>query len=192
MTQLNTFRTKAGAAAAAIGAASLLAACGSSGHAAHSTSASGAAVSGTPASDHRSIQLAIAGGHAGRHLTGAGGRALYLWEGDRRNHSNCTGACAGTWPPLLSKSKPTAGRGVKSHEIGLITRRGGARQVTFNGHPLYYYVGDSGRGTTAGQGSDQFGAKWWLVSPSGAAITSSHGSSSNASSGSSGASGSGW
>ncbi|HET9126165.1 MAG TPA: hypothetical protein VFN65_14895, partial [Solirubrobacteraceae bacterium] len=156
----------------------------------------GAAVKATPASDHRTLQLTLASGGPGEHLTGAGGRALYLWEGDRHNRSNCTGGCVQIWPPLLSRSKPAAGRGVRAAEIGLITRRGGQRQVTFNGHPLYYYLGDSGRGSAAGEGSAQFGAKWWVVGPSGTAVTGARtsGSSGNASGsgGSGSSSGSGW
>jgi hypothetical protein len=58
--------------------------------------------------------------------------------------------------------------------------------VTYNGHPLYYFAGDSGPGTTSGQGSDEFGAKWWLVAPSGAAITHSASSGSSSSSSASG------
>jgi hypothetical protein len=65
----------------------------------------------------------------------------------------------------------TAGGGAKATDLGTITRSDGAKQATYDGHPLYYFVGDSGPGQTAGQGSDNFGAKWWLVAPSGAEIT---------------------
>ena len=179
MTQLNTFTAKSGAALAALGAASLLAACGSSGSGNHSASASG-----TPASDH-ALEISI---HSG-HLSGAGGRALYLWDADRHNHSNCHGACATAWPPLVLTSKPKAGHGVKASDIGLIARHGSQRQVTYDGHPLYYFAGDSGRSTN-GQGSRAFGAAWWLVAPSGAAITS-HSSSKSSSTGGGSSSG-GW
>jgi hypothetical protein len=63
--------------------------------------------------------------------------------------------------------------GVTAGELGTITRSDGTKQVTYDGHPLYYYAGDSGAGQDNGQGSDGFGAKWWLVAPSGSAITSS-------------------
>jgi len=65
----------------------------------------------------------------------------------------------------------TASGGAKASDLGTITRSDGSKQVTYDGHPLYYFSGDSGPGTAAGQGSDGFGAKWWLVSPSGSDIT---------------------
>jgi hypothetical protein len=60
-----------------------------------------------------------------------------------------------------------------SADLGTITRSDGKKQVTYKGHPLYYYAADSSPGQTSGQGLNQFGAKWWLVAPSGTAITSS-------------------
>jgi predicted lipoprotein with Yx(FWY)xxD motif len=171
-------RTKTGTAVAAVGVAALVAACGSSGH-----SNSSASASGTPASDH-TVQISVASGHDGRYLTGAGGRTVYLWVVDGHDKSRCTsGACAKFWPAVLTKSKASAGSGVKASDLGTIAHSGGERQVTYNGHPLYYFSEDKGRGMTKGQGSNGFGAKWWLVSPSGSAITHS---------GSSGSSGSGY
>jgi predicted lipoprotein with Yx(FWY)xxD motif len=177
MTQLTTIKTKGGATVAAVGVAALVAACGSSGHASRSASASG-----TPASDH-TLQLSISHGH----LIGPRDRATYLWEADRHDRSNCRGACAAAWPPVLTKARPTAGSGLKAADLSTI-RRGGERQVTYAGHPLYYFAGD-GRGTTRGQGSDGFGARWWLVAASGSAVTS-HASGGKSSSGS--GSGGGW
>jgi hypothetical protein len=58
-----------------------------------------------------------------------------------------------------------------SSSLGIITRSDGGKQVTYDGHPLYYFSGDSGPGQANGQGSDGFGAKWWLVSPAGAGVT---------------------
>ena len=182
MIQTRTIATRAGASIAAVGVAALVAACGSSGHANSSASASG-----TPASDN-TLQISIVSGKDGRYLAGAGGRALYLWVADSHDKSHCSGACAAAWPPLLVKTKPSAGSGVKASDIGTIAR-GSERQVTYAGHPLYYFAGDRHRGTTTGQGSNDFGAKWWLVGASGAAIT--HGSSSKKTT-SSGGSGSGW
>jgi hypothetical protein len=67
----------------------------------------------------------------------------------------------------------TAAGGAKASELGTITRSDGTKQVTYDGHPLYYFVGDSAAGQANGQGSDNFGAKWWLVASSGAKITAS-------------------
>jgi hypothetical protein len=72
-------------------------------------------------------------------------------------------------------------------DLGTLARSDGTKQVTYKGHPLYYYAGDPNSGTTTGQGSNQFGAKWWLVAPSGAAITGS-----GSSGGSTSSSGGGW
>ncbi|HLI58075.1 MAG TPA: hypothetical protein VKV21_00280 [Solirubrobacteraceae bacterium] len=175
MTRITTLTTRGGASLAALGVASLVAACGSSSH--HAASASG-----TPASEH-TLQVSLTHGH----LSGPGDRTIYLWEADRHDKSNCSGACAAAWPPVVTKARPSAGRGVRASELSTIARHG-ERQVTYNGHPLYYFAGD-GRGTTRGQGSDNFGARWWLVSGSGGAITGhSSGGKSSSGSGSSG----GW
>jgi hypothetical protein len=101
--------------------------------------------------------------------------------------SACTGACASAWPPVTGTA--TAAGSAKASDLGTITRSDGTKQVTYDGHPLYYFVGDSGPGTASGQGSDNFGAKWWLVSPAGSDITASVSSFSVGSS--SGSSGSG-
>jgi hypothetical protein len=77
-----------------------------------------------------------------------------------------------------------------SADLGTITRSDGAKQVTYKGHPLYYYTADTSAGQTTGQGSNQFGAKWWLVAPSGSGITSGSASSSGSSTAASSSSGS--
>jgi hypothetical protein len=103
--------------------------------------------------------------------------------------SACSGACASAWPPVTGTA--TAAGSAKASDLGTITRSDGTKQVTYDGHPLYYFVGDSGPGTASGQGSDNFGAKWWLVSPAGSDITASVSSFSvGSASGSSGSAGS--
>ena len=87
--------------------------------------------------------------------------------------SACSGACAAAWPAVPAKGKVTVSGSAKASDLGTITRSDGTKQVTYDGHPLYYFAGDSGPGQTSGQGSDGFGAKWWLVAPSGTQITSS-------------------
>jgi hypothetical protein len=67
----------------------------------------------------------------------------------------------------------TATGGAKASDIGTITRSDGTKQVTYDGHPLYYFAGDSIPGMASGQGSDGFGAKWWLVAPTGSDVTAS-------------------
>jgi hypothetical protein len=75
-------------------------------------------------------------------------------------------------------------------DLGTTTRSNGNKQVTYKGHPLYYYTADTGPGMTSGQGLNQFGAKWWLVAPSGAGITTTGAKSTASNSSSSGYSGS--
>jgi predicted lipoprotein with Yx(FWY)xxD motif len=172
-------------------AAGLLAtACGS---AAGSTTA-GSTAAATPASGSATATVIEShAGSAGSFLTNASGRAVYLWAADSMNKSTCSGACAGAWPPVTTMGKVTAANGAKAADLGTITRSDGTKQVTYSGHPLYYFAGDSGPGQTNGQGSDNFGAKWWLVAPAGAKITvadaaASAGNSSSAPASSSGSS----
>lgn len=177
----------------AIGAALALAACGSSSsHPASSAVAAAPAQSGS-SSAGKALTLSTAHGSAGVYLTGASGRSVYLWEADHGGKSSCSGTCAQYWPPVTAGSVPHAGGGVRAADLSLVSRPGGGKQVVYDGHPLYYYVGDTQSGSTAGEGNDGFGAKWWLVAPAGRAITTgSAGASGGSSSASSSAGGSGY
>jgi predicted lipoprotein with Yx(FWY)xxD motif len=171
-----TAKLRAGSVAALLSVAVLVAACGSSSSSSTTTAAAAAApttssTSAATAAAAGGVSIGTTKGSAGTYLTGAGGRALYLWVADPTGKSTCAGACAAAWPPLTTKGAPMAGNGVKSSDLGTITRSDGTKQVTYNGHPLYYFVADKSAGSTSGQGSDGFGAKWWLVAPSGTAIT---------------------
>jgi predicted lipoprotein with Yx(FWY)xxD motif len=135
--------------------------------------------------------IGTASAHGKTYLTGASGRAIYLWEADKGSTSSCSGACAQAWPPVTTTGKPAAGSGVTASDLGTTKRSDGSEQVTYMGHPLYYFVADKTAGSTTGQGSDSFGAKWWLVAPSGSAIISGGSSSSGSSGGSSSSSSSG-
>lgn len=101
----------------------------------------------------------------GKVLAASTGRTLYLYTPDGHNKSNCTGTCAQTWPPLMTTGKPVAGVGVKQALLGTTKRANGKLQVTYNGHPLYRYVSDSGAGQTHGEGIDGI---WFVVSAAGA------------------------
>jgi predicted lipoprotein with Yx(FWY)xxD motif len=103
-------------------------------------------------------------------LVNSRGRTLYLFAKDRNGKSACSGSCASFWPPLLSRSKLTAGPGVKLSLLGTTRRSNGSLQVTYNRHPLYTYVLDKQAGQTKGQGSVAFGAKWYAVSARGRAV----------------------
>jgi predicted lipoprotein with Yx(FWY)xxD motif len=163
-----------GAAAVAV----LAAACSSSSSSASPAPAStpGSAAAGSSSSASSSGSAAVIGtatASGATFLTDKSGRAVYLWVKDTGDTSECTGACAGAWPPVTTTGAPTASGGAKASDLGTITRSDGSKQVTYDGHPLYYYTGDTGPGTASGQGSDGFGAKWWLVSPSGSDVTGS-------------------
>ena len=126
--------------------------------------------------------LAIAGGAAGpTHvklaktklgtiLVDSKGITLYDFVQDKGRTSTCYGACAALWPPLLTTGKPTAGAGVRASLLGTTKRKDGKLEVTYGGHPLYYFVTDRKPGQTTGQGVNQFGAPWWVISPAGKEI----------------------
>jgi len=114
--------------------------------------------------------VSTAGGELGDHLVGPDQRTLYLFEKDTGSNSTCTGACASAWPPLTTMGAPTADGAAQAALLGSTERADGTVQVTYGGHPVYYYSGDAAPGDTAGQGVEAFGAEWWAVAPSGEAV----------------------
>jgi predicted lipoprotein with Yx(FWY)xxD motif len=102
----------------------------------------------------------------GRVLSNPSGRVFYLFEKDAKNVSHCNMTCQVYWPPVTSAGAPTAGSGVSASHLGR-TKSG---QVTYYGHPLYYFVGDTKAKQTNGEGSNESGAKWYVVSTKGKAI----------------------
>jgi predicted lipoprotein with Yx(FWY)xxD motif len=167
-----------------VGAALLVAACSSAASTGSSAAAPASPAGASTPSAGASSPAAASGASggtvittakssAGTVLTTSSGRAVYLWVKDTGDMSNCDGACAGAWPPVTTTATATATGGAKASDIGTITRSDGTKQVTYDGHPLYYFAGDSGPGTATGQGSDGFGAKWWLVAPTGSDVTAS-------------------
>jgi len=106
----------------------------------------------------------------GMILVNSQGRTLYLFAKDRSGVSACTSRCVQYWPPLVSQAKPTAGPGVKASLLGRTKRADGSMQVTYNKHPLYTFALDKQAGQTTGEGSSNFGAKWYAVSARGTAV----------------------
>lgn len=100
-------------------------------------------------------------------LVNGRGRTVYLFTRDTTKHSNCSSTCAKTWPRVLTSGTPHAGTGVAQSKLSQTS----AHQVTYNGHPLYYYVGDKAAGQTNGQGRSSFQGRWWVLSPQGSAGT---------------------
>ena len=161
----------------AVAAAATVAACSSAASstaAAPAASPAGAFSSSTGASASAGgTIITTAKSSAGTVLTNGSGKAVYVWTKDTGDMSNCNGACASAWPPVTTTATATAAGSAKASDIGTITRSDGTKQVTYDGHPLYYFAGDSAAGMASGQGSDGFGAKWWLVDPTGSDVTAS-------------------
>jgi predicted lipoprotein with Yx(FWY)xxD motif len=97
-------------------------------------------------------------------------RTVYLFEGDKGSASSCAGACTHVWPPVTSTGEPKSGGSAMASHLGTIARADGTKQVTYNGHPLYYFARDGDRSDTYGQGVNGFGASWYVISPSGSKV----------------------
>ncbi|MCL2730009.1 MAG: hypothetical protein FWE15_08295 [Actinomycetia bacterium] len=110
-------------------------------------------------------------GPLGTILVNSKGDTLYVFQADKSSTSTCNGNCAKQWPPLTTSGTPTAGSGVNSSKLSTSTRSDGTKQVTYNGHPLYTFTGDSKAGQMNGQGLNLFGAKWYVVGTNGNAVT---------------------
>jgi predicted lipoprotein with Yx(FWY)xxD motif len=106
----------------------------------------------------------------GQILVGTNGKTLYLFEADTSAASNCSGACAQAWPPLTTSGGVNAAGGASPSLVGTTARNDGSIQVTYAGHPLYFYIGDRNPGDANGEGSMAFGAGWDVLAPSGAKI----------------------
>src|SRR5690349_19506228 len=116
------------------------------------------------------IDLQSASGIDDKFLADGQGRAMYLFEADKGSTSACTGACAATWPPVTASAMPMAGGGVSQSLLGTTERADGTEQLTYNGHPLYYFSADTGSGMAKGQGTKAFGAGWYVVNGKGSKI----------------------
>jgi predicted lipoprotein with Yx(FWY)xxD motif len=160
----------------------VLAACGGSGSSSSGTSTSsggsstpsyGAAkpsTSNTSNSSGAASAVSTKTSSLGTFLVDANGRTLYLWDADHSSMSTCTAACAQAWPPLTTTATPKASGAVKASLLGTTKRPDGSREVTYAGHPLYTFAGDTQPGQTTGEGSNGFGAPWWVVTPAGKAL----------------------
>ena len=129
--------------------------------------AAAAAASASPSPTAKAKVKTASAGKLGTILVDGKGRTLYLFEKDKSKTSTCKGACAAAWPPLLTAGKPAADGSAKSNLLGTSKRSDHTQQVTYHGHPLYRYAGDSKAGDTKGQGLDQFGAEWYVLDTKG-------------------------
>jgi predicted lipoprotein with Yx(FWY)xxD motif len=158
-------QSKVVALAVAVGA--LIAACGGS-----SSSTAATSPSPSPSSAATGEKIAVAtNAKLGQILVDESGMTVYLFLSDTATTSTCYTSCATVWPPVLTTGTPQAGTGANASLLGTLTRTDGKVEVTYAGHPLYYFVQDKAAGDAKGQGINGFGALWWVLSPAGAAIT---------------------
>jgi predicted lipoprotein with Yx(FWY)xxD motif len=118
----------------------------------------------TPA--RRGTTIKVVDSEFGRILANRRGQAVYLFDRETTRRSECYGDCARAWPPVLTKGRPVAGSGARAKLLGTTRRRGGKRQVTYRGHPLYYYVDDA-PGRVLCHDVEEFGGLWLVVKRSG-------------------------
>jgi len=153
----------------AVAATLVIAACGSS----SSTGSSGGSGSGSsPAAAAPAGALSTAKVGSATLLTNSKGFTLYWFVPDSTTASKCYGSCAKYWPPVLGPA--SAGSGVTG-TLGVITRTNGAKQATWNGHPLYTYIGDTAPGMNKGNGLNISGGVWHEIVLTGKASGASSG-----------------
>lgn len=121
---------------------------------------------------HSGAAVKLGSTSLGRVVVNSAGWTLYVFGHDTAGKSTCYTGCSSTWAPLLTVGRPVAGAGIKASLLGTTKRRDGKLQVTYAGHPLYRFAGDSGSGQTNGEG---YGNLWFAVSASGARVLKSGG-----------------
>jgi predicted lipoprotein with Yx(FWY)xxD motif len=125
---------------------------------------------GAPAAhSSRAAKVSLRHTNIGSILVSSSGRTLYEFTKDHSGKSSCASisGCSEVWPSLNTSGRPTAGAGVKASLLSFINLPGGGKQVTYAGHPLYTYSGDSGPGETSYVGAKQFGGSWYAINSSG-------------------------
>jgi predicted lipoprotein with Yx(FWY)xxD motif len=116
----------------------------------------------------------LSNSNLGQILVDSNGRSLYLFEADTGTTSTCTSAtCVAEWPPYIASGTPKVGSGLAANQLGTTTRPDGHQQVTYSGHPLYYFAGDTRPGATAGQGLNDNGGPWYVVRTDGTPVDNS-------------------
>jgi predicted lipoprotein with Yx(FWY)xxD motif len=120
-----------------------------------------------PARERRAgTRIRVRGSEFGRMLFDSNRQAIYIFQRDGKNRSNCYGECARAWPPVFTDGAPVAGKGVRKRLLGTVKRRGGKRQVTYAGKPLYFYAHE-GPGEVLCHNVNLNGGLWWVVGPDG-------------------------
>jgi predicted lipoprotein with Yx(FWY)xxD motif len=119
-----------------------------------------------PAATRKGTTVRVVESQFGRILADGRGQAVYIFDKETTNKSECYGACARAWPPVLTTGRPRAGTGARNRLLGTTRRRNGKSQVTYRGRPLYYYVDDS-PGRVLCHNVDEFGGLWLVIRASG-------------------------
>jgi len=135
-----------------------------------SASPSGASPTSTTTSSPQAT-LSVASSRYGRIIVDRTGRTLYMFDVERDGVPRCYGACAASWPPLVSPVGPVAGSGLDQALVTTAARKDESRQVIYNGHPLYYYVGDRSPGEIKCQAVFEYGGGWYVLDVKGNKIT---------------------
>ena len=135
----------------------------------------GGGSSSTPpkAANGKAATLSAVSDNLGKILVDSKGRTLYLFTNDEGSKSECSGACAVNWPPLLANGKATVAGGANASMVSTTARADGKKQLTYNGHPLYLFKNDTQSGQTNGEGINAFGGLWYAVSPAGSQVVAS-------------------
>jgi predicted lipoprotein with Yx(FWY)xxD motif len=154
----------------AVAIAALAAGCGSAATTTSTSSPPASSGSSATGSGGGAATVQAKSSGLGQILVDGSGRTLYLFKADTGTTSHCNGACAAAWPPDTTNGKPMAG-GVSSTLLGTTTRSDHTTQVTYQGHPLYYFAHDANPGEANGQGINAFGGLWFVLAPNGTAIT---------------------
>ena len=84
-----------------------------------------------------------------------------------------SGQCAHNWPPVIVSGTPKAQPPAQASLVGTTTRSDGTKQLTYKGHPVYYFIKDKDDGDSYGQGAHAFGADWYVLTPSGQKVDNS-------------------
>ena len=123
-------------------------------------------VPGTASAAAKGTTITARDSRFGTMLWGPNRQAIYIFQRDGRNRTRCYGTCAKAWPPVYTKGRPVAGRGIRRSLLGSIRRRDGRRQVTYAGKPLYYYAHEGPREVRC-HNVNANGGLWWVVGPDG-------------------------
>jgi predicted lipoprotein with Yx(FWY)xxD motif len=140
--------------------------------AASATAIAGARPASPNARARRAASVQLRHTSLGEILVSSSGQTLYEFTRDRTDHDSCVSVkgCSQVWPALRASGKPTVGAGLRSSLLSTIALEGGARQLTYAGHPLYTYSGAYGAGETSYVGAKQFGGSWYALSATGATV----------------------